>query len=74
MTKFRSSLNVFLNVWDSAASRSLSPGVALGEGRFRVTCALSAMRFCKPGTTLITDDYVGRERGYETIASHVPIS
>ena len=60
-----------LNVWEMLAKDEMRPDLALVDGRFRVACFLSCVLHMAPGTTILFDDYLGREQ-YHVVERHVP--
>lgn len=58
-----------LGIWDTIAAAGHMPDLALVDGRFRLACTLTCLLKMKPGSTIIFDDYVGRERRYKDIES-----
>jgi len=48
--------------WSSARRKTLTPNMVLIDGRFRVACFLYSLICAQPGTIILFDDYVNRER------------
>ncbi len=62
-------------VWERLARAKLTPDLVLIDGRFRVACFLAALLHVKPGTPILFDDYVGREKRYGLVESFAkPVS
>lgn len=53
-----------LKIWDSVSAAGVSPDVVLIDGRFRAACFLITVIKTNPGTTILFDDYLGREDRY----------
>ena len=52
--------NNFQDYTDYIWKRSEKPKLVLVDGRFRVCCFLTSLKFADPGTKIIFDDYVNR--------------
>ncbi len=48
--------------WRKAAARGFTPDLVLIDGRFRVSCFLYTLLKARPGTPILFDDYMDRER------------
>lgn len=51
-------------IWRDIEEQNVTPDVVLIDGRFRVACFLVSLLKCRPGTLVLFDDYVGREKRY----------
>ncbi len=51
-------------IWRDIEDANVTPDLVLIDGRFRVACLLVCLLKCKPGTLILFDDYVGREKRY----------
>ena len=47
------------------------PDVVLVDGRFRVCCFLTSLKYARPGTKILFDDYINRPH-YHIVESYVP--
>jgi hypothetical protein len=56
-------------IWRDIEKENVTPDVVLIDGRFRVACLLVSLLKCKPGTLVLFDDYVGREKRYGWVES-----
>ena len=52
--------NNFQDYTDYIWKQSVTPTFVLVDGRFRVCCFLTSLKFADPGTKIIFDDYVNR--------------
>jgi hypothetical protein len=51
-------------VWQAIWNENLVPDLILIDGRFRAACFLFSLLNSKPGSTIVFDDYRGREERY----------
>jgi hypothetical protein len=54
-------------VWDKIDEQNISPDLIVIDGRFRVACFLASLLRAEAGTTILFDDYVGREKRYAIV-------
>lgn len=62
-----------LGIWRFIKKARVSPDLVLIDGRFRVACFLTAVMNTRPGTQILMDDYVGREKRYARVEAIVPL-
>jgi hypothetical protein len=58
-------------IWDKIEEEKVSPDLIVVDGRFRVACFLTSLLRAKPGTVILFDDYVGREKRYSIVEKYV---
>ena len=63
--------NEFSNYTNYIWKQSETPSLVLIDGRFRVCCFLTSLKFADAGTKIIFDDYVNRPH-YHFIEKYVP--
>lgn len=62
-----------LGIWKFISKAKASPDLVLIDGRFRVACFLASVMSTRPGTQILMDDYVGREKRYSRVEAIVPL-
>ena len=62
--------NNFLNYTDYIWQQSETPSLVLIDGRFRVCCFLTSLKYADTGTKIIFDDYINRPQ-YHFIEKYV---
>ena len=63
--------NFFPDYTDFIWNQADKPDVVLIDGRFRVCCFLTSLKFAEEGTRIIFDDYINRPH-YHVVEQYVP--
>lgn len=58
-------------IWRRLTQAGLTPDLVLIDGRFRVACFLTTLLQARPGTTVLFDDYAGREDRYGCVETYL---
>lgn len=60
-----------LGIWRYIEAEGVTPDLVLIDGRFRVACFLASLLQTKPGAIILFDDYLGREKRYDSIEEYL---
>ncbi len=67
--KFQNWPEYSIGIWNVIRESGHTPDLVLVDGRFRVACFAASMIFCKEGTEILFDDFIGREKKYGAAAT-----